>query len=106
YAVLRFSDTTRARAFYGTVLGWTFVPGREQGNWNVRVAGGDPRLAVGLAEGPAAVAVPMFAVPDVRDAVTRVREAGGTATDPAFAGYGTSADCTDDQGAPFWLVEF
>jgi len=48
----------------------------------------------------------MFAVPDVRAAVARVREAGGTATDPAFAGYGTSADCTDDQGAPFWLTEF
>jgi predicted enzyme related to lactoylglutathione lyase len=106
YLAIQLPDTTRARAFYGTALGWSFLPGREPGTWNVRGPGGDPRPAAGISPGPDPVVVPMFAVPDVRAAVARVREAGGTATDPAFAGYGTSADCTDDQGAPFWLTEF
>jgi uncharacterized glyoxalase superfamily protein PhnB len=100
YVTLRFPDTTRARAFYGTVLGWRFTPGREPGHWNVA------ETAAGIAEGTEATAVPMFAVADVRAAAARVRDAGGTATDPAFAGYGTSTECTDDQGAPFWLAEF
>jgi uncharacterized glyoxalase superfamily protein PhnB len=100
YVTLRFPDTLRARAFYGTVLGWRFTPGREPGHWNVA------ETAAGIAEGAGPTAVPMFAVPDVRAAAALVRDAGGTATDPAFAGYGTSTDCRDDQGAPFWLTEF
>lgn len=102
YVTLRFPDTVRARAFYGTVLGWRFTPGREPGHWNVA------DTAAGVAQGAedaAPTAVPMFTVPDVRAATARVRDAGGTATDPAFAGYGTTADCTDDQGAPFRLTE-
>jgi uncharacterized glyoxalase superfamily protein PhnB len=99
-------DTTRARAFYGTVLGWRVLPGRAPGTWNVRVAGRDPRPSVGIAGGRDATIVPMFAVPDVGAAVARARESGGTAGEPEFAGYGTSAQCTDDQGGRFWLVQF
>ncbi len=62
---------------------------------------------IGLSGGhPASVAVPMFTVADIRAAARDVRAAGGTCTDPAPAGYGTAAECTDDQGARFDLVQY
>jgi predicted enzyme related to lactoylglutathione lyase len=107
YATIEVPDSTRARAFYGTVLGWRFLPGREPGMWIVRVDGGDPRPPIGLAGGrEKATVVPMFVVPDVAAAVGTVRELGGTATDPTDAGYGTSSECVDDQGGRFWLVQY
>ena len=50
-----------------------------------------------------AAAVPMWKVDDVAAAVERVRAAGGTATDPERQPYGTTAECTDDQGTRFYL---
>ena len=47
----------------------------------------------------------MFAVDDIAAAVERVRAAGGTATDPERQPYGTTSDCTDDQGLRFYLGE-
>ncbi|MCW0213359.1 MAG: VOC family protein [Pseudonocardia sp.] len=107
YATIEVPDDTRARAFYGTVLGWRFLPGREPGMWHVRVGGTDPRPSLGLAGGrePATV-VPMFVVADVSAAVATVRSLGGTATDPTDAGYGTSTECVDDQDGRFWLVQY
>jgi len=32
-----------------------------------------------------------------------VRAAGGTASEPVHEGYGTRAECTDDQGVRFYL---
>jgi uncharacterized protein len=49
--------------------------------------------------------VPMYAVADIAAAVARVRAAGGTATEPVRQPYGLSADCVDDQGFAFWLLE-
>ena len=44
---------------------------------------------------------------DIEAAVVRVREAGGTVlAEPARQPYGVSAECTDDQGARFYLGEF
>ncbi|WP_214366674.1 VOC family protein [Pseudonocardia sp. H11422] len=103
---LEVPDATRARAFYGTVLGWRFVPGREAGVWNVRIDGGGPRPVLGIAGGREPAGIPMFAVADIAAAVDAVRAAGGTAAEPGLAGYGTAAGCTDDQGARFDLVEY
>jgi predicted enzyme related to lactoylglutathione lyase len=51
--------------------------------------------------------VPMWTVADIEAAVARVREAGGTVlAEPARQPYGVSAECTDDQGARFYLGEF
>ncbi|MFC4946142.1 VOC family protein [Pseudonocardia sp. GCM10023141] len=106
YAELRVPDATRARAFYGTVLGWRFVPGADPGYWHMEVAaGGHTRPMTGLAGGHDEPSVlPTFTVPDLEAAVAAVRVAGGTATDPAGTRHGTSAACTDDQGAPFLLL--
>lgn len=45
----------------------------------------------------------MYAVGDIAAAVRRVRDAGGTATEPARQPYGITAECTDNQGMRFDL---
>ena len=67
----------------------------------------DPVPMTGMSGGrERRVNVPMYRVDDVAAAVQRLREAGGTATDPVRQPYGLMADCTDDQGTVFYLGEF
>lgn len=108
YLTIEVPDAGRARAFYGTVLGWGFRPGRVPEGWHaVSRSGDDVSPTTGLFGGAgAASVVPMFVVDDVAAAVSAVRAAGGAADDPADAGYGVSARCTDDQGAAFWVVRY
>ncbi|RTL67260.1 MAG: glyoxalase [Pseudonocardiaceae bacterium] len=108
YLTIEVPDAGRARAFYGTVLGWGFRPGRVPEGWHaVSRSGDDVSPTTGLFGGAgAASVVPMFVVDDVAAAVAAVRAAGGAADDPADAGYGVSARCTDDQGAAFWVVRY
>lgn len=102
YVTMYVADSARARAFYGRVLGWRFAPGHIEDGWNVEPV--DPM--VGLAGGhPAAVNAGMYRVPDIEAAVQRIRASGGTATDPGAQPYGISAECRDDQGTPFWLLQ-
>lgn len=100
YLVLGVRDTTRARAFFGDVLGWSFSPGRVPDGWEIE--GIRPHAGMhGGNEEP--TVVPMFAVVDVVAAVERVRGAGGTASDPESMPYGITSECTDDQGFAFYL---
>lgn len=100
YLTLEVVDTTRARAFYGAVLGWTFEPGGMPDGYAPR--GVVPMT--GLHGGnPVHTAVPMWKVADVAAAVGRVRAAGGSATDPEQQSYGATSECTDDQGIRFYL---
>ena len=107
HLVLRTPDARRARAFYGTVLGWGFVPARVPDGWNVRAAGHEARPHTSIWGGHSedAAVVPAFAVPDLAAAVQTVREAGGTSTEPEQRRFGTEAECRDDQGGRFQLVE-
>ncbi|HET6259620.1 MAG TPA: VOC family protein, partial [Pseudonocardia sp.] len=107
HLVLRVPHAGRARAFYSTVLGWGFAPARVLDGWKVRTAGGEPRPRTSIWGGrrePAAV-VPTYAVPDLAAAVLAVRAAGGTSTEPERRRFGTAAECTDDQGGRFQLVQ-
>ncbi|WP_211765592.1 VOC family protein [Kutzneria sp. CA-103260] len=100
YFTMHVRDSASARAFYGSVFGWTFTPGRVADGWQVQ----GPALGFGLQGGHAEAAVlPMYVVTDVSAAVARVRSAGGTATDPVQMPYGITSDCVDDQGVPFYL---
>ena len=100
YLTLETGDSARFRDFYGAVLGWTFTGGRMEDGWSV--VGVSPMT--GMHGGnAAAAAVPMWKVDEVAAAVERVRAAGGTATDPERQPYGTTAECTDDQGVRFYL---
>jgi predicted enzyme related to lactoylglutathione lyase len=105
YYELRSPDPIRTRAFYSTVLGWRFHPGADPGYWHPLVDGGWPAPSCGLAQGPTAVVVPWFRVVDIAAAVGAVRTAGGTAGEPAAGREGLVAECADDQGAPFCLVQ-
>jgi predicted enzyme related to lactoylglutathione lyase len=101
YLTYEETDSAAFKEFYGRVLGWTFEPGRIVDGWAVQdcqpmsgVAGGSARTA----------AIPMWTVTDIDDAVARVLEAGGSVIDaPSRQPYGVSAQCTDDQGARFYL---
>ena len=48
--------------------------------------------------------VPMWTVAYIDDALTRVRQAGGTVIqEPGRQAYGVMAECRDDQGTAFQL---
>ena len=100
YLTLEVVDSAKARAFYGAVLGWTFTDGTVEDGWGVEGVVPMTGMSGGHAE---ATVVPMWRVDDVAAAVERVRASGGTATDPERKPYGTTADCTDDQGTRFYL---
>ena len=104
YVTYEVPDSAGFRDFYGRVLGWTFEPGRIADGW--QVVGTHP-MAGAAGGGRRPTAVPMWTVADIDAAVARVREAGGTVlAEPARQPYGISAECTDDQGARFYLGEF
>ena len=98
------ADSAAFRDFYGRVLGWTFEPGRVTDGWQVS----DTHPMSGAAGGSRQPStVPMWTVADIDAAVARVREAGGTVlAEPSRQPYGLSAECTDDQGARFYLGQF
>ncbi|RCG25346.1 hypothetical protein DQ384_31250 [Sphaerisporangium album] len=104
YLTVEVPDADRARAFYGSVLGWEFVPGNVDQGWRVRLGGGEVRPMTGLWGGrDRAAVVPMYSVEDIDAGVARVRAAGGTSTDPERQPYGVTAECADDQGVRFYL---
>lgn len=100
YVTMEVVDSARARAFYGSVLGWRFSPGRVADGWQVTPV----TPLVGISGGhDEATTLPMYRVSDIEAAVSRVRGAGGSATDPEEQPYGISSVCDDDQGTRFFL---
>lgn len=97
YLTLEVRDRDAAVAFYSAVLGW-------------RVAGesdpADVHPMLGITGASSQRAVPAWRVDDIEAGVVRVRGAGGTATEPDRRPYGVVADCTDDQGAAFYLISY
>lgn len=100
YVTMEVRDSARTRAFYGSVLGWTFSAGSVPDGWQVD----DVAPMVGISGGhETATTVPMYRVGDIRAAADAVRAHGGTATDPQAQPYGITSTCTDDQGTRFYL---
>jgi predicted enzyme related to lactoylglutathione lyase len=104
YITYEVTDAAAFRAFYSRVLFWTFEAGRVDDGW--QVLGTHPMA--GIAGGsPDPVTVPMWTVADIDAAVRRVEESGGTVLQPPVRRpYGLTAECTDDQGARFYLGQF
>lgn len=93
-------DSEPIRRFFSEVLGWEFRAGRVDDGWEPA----DVAPMTGLAGGQdSSVVTPMWRVDDIAAAVERVRAAGGTATEPEQQPYALTAECTDDQGTPFYL---
>lgn len=93
-------DGDRARTFFANLFGWSFTP-MENGGWfdsgaiRTGLHGKDDRPAI----------VVYFEVPDIEEAVLRVRSLGGTADDPTpeEPGFGRFSTCSDPQGVRFGL---
>lgn len=103
YLTFEVTDTARFRAFFGSVFGWTFSPGRSGGD---RFTINGIRPLSGLAGGARETTiVPQYVVDDIDAAVARVRAAGGSANEPQEQPYGRSTDCVDDQGTRFYLAQ-
>lgn len=123
YITIEVIDSVKARAFYGSVLGWRFGPGSVTDGWGVddvvpmvglvgtagMAAEPSTTSAAGRGAGtggrqqPGPNVVPMYRVDDIDAAVARVRAAGGRASDPERQPYGVTSACVDDQGTRFWL---
>lgn len=101
YVTIEVPDSARAHAFYGAALGWRFTPGTggTPDAWGIE--GVSPMA--GLVGGREARVVPMFAVDDIAASAGRVRDAGGTASDPVPRPWGQLSDCADNQGSHFYL---
>ncbi len=104
YVTVEVADSARFRRFFSAVAGWEFAAGRVEDGWEVRDVA--PMIGIHGGHDGAVVAVPMYIVDDITAAVGRVREAGGTSTDPERQPYGVSATCADDQGTRFYLVQY
>jgi uncharacterized glyoxalase superfamily protein PhnB len=103
YFTFQVPDDEAAKAFYGAVLGWQFSPGSVESAWGVEGNG----LFGGLWGGPGRQVgwKLMYAVDDVKAALAHVRELGGQAGEVEQQPYGLSADCVDNQGIEFYLLQ-
>ena len=100
YQTLYVPDVERTKAFFGQVLGWTYVGGDAEGGWEAE--GVVPQT--GLMGGAGRPEVQLcFRVDDALEGVRRVAAAGGTAQEPQDKPYGLLVECTDDQGMRFQL---
>ena len=100
YFTLPVHDLSRAQTFFTAVLGWQF-PDPQQGHIaNISAPPGGIATVTGDASTRAQL---WFVVDDIHAAVAKVRELGGSATDPVNYDSGWSADCVDDQGTTFNL---
>ncbi|ONI90430.1 hypothetical protein ALI22I_11835 [Saccharothrix sp. ALI-22-I] len=102
YCTLTVPDDEAAKRFYGGVLGWRFPAGRVERGWGIEGAGPPAGLWGGQARAGWKL---MYAVDDLRSAMARVREQGGTAQEPERQSFGLSSECVDNQGIEFWLWE-
>jgi len=98
YMTLNVPDAARARAFYGTLFGWTL---RESGE-GFHISSITP--PAGIAGGHDAADVMIyFRVDDIEAATRRVRDLGGEVLSTADYDSGGNAECVDDQGLRFDL---
>lgn len=95
-------DAKKVKAFFGTLLGWTFEPFGDGDQAAIRT----PTIRGGLHDGvTTSTLTTYFRVDDIDEAVAKVRELGGHAEDPSpeEPGFGRFSGCTDDQGMSFGL---
>jgi predicted enzyme related to lactoylglutathione lyase len=103
YITLSPGDEERGSRFYAGLFGWEFTSGRVARGLNVS----GPRPMTGMWGGTGRQAVePVYGVADIAAAVRRIRELGGTATDPHQEPYGLAAEGVDNQGLSFSLMQF
>ncbi len=95
-------DADRAKEFYQAVLQVPFSSGHP-GTWRTDEA--RPPLGISSSAGKEPEAQLSYRADDIAAAVERVRAVGGHAAEPARKPYGLIAECVDDQGATFGLLQ-
>jgi uncharacterized glyoxalase superfamily protein PhnB len=95
-------DPGQAREFYEHVLQIPFSPAHP-GTWRAHQA--SPPLGIRPSRDDAPQVQLTYHVDDIAAAVERVRAAGGRADEPSRMPFGLHAECTDDQGTVFRLVQ-
>jgi uncharacterized glyoxalase superfamily protein PhnB len=95
-------DPGRAREFYQAVLQVPFSPAHP-GTWRTDQV--SPPLGIRPSRGAEPQVQLSYRVDDIAAAVERVRVAGGRADEPRRMPYGLHAECADDQGTTFRLVQ-
>ena len=96
------ADAERAKAFYGSVLGWEFQQRPDADGYQVTNINPPGGIVSGRKGSTAHV---YFRVADIQVAVASVRELGGTAAEPVEFTEGASSECLDDQGISFGLFQ-
>ena len=102
YSSLWLPDVARGERFYAAVLGRAIEPGAAPRGR--RIVGVQPPMGMwgDVSDGTLFLC---HAVDSVHTAVERVRAAGGQADEPTREPYGLVANCTDNQGVPFALLD-
>jgi predicted enzyme related to lactoylglutathione lyase len=95
YFTLPAADVDLAGEFYRQVFDWEL----HQGDAGYHVANVYPPM--GLASNDSTNPRVWIEVDDIEAAVVKVRELGGTATEPVHYDSGWSSDCVDPQGVAF-----
>ncbi len=94
------ANTQQSRPFFEQVFGWKFHP-MKRGGWFQA-----PTMRVGMhGEDPQPQIYVFFEVPDLEQAMAKVREAGGEADPPSpeEPGFGRFSNCRDPEGIRFGL---
>ena len=94
-------DVDAAQRFFADLFGWQIDAGNQEGGFHI--ASVTPPGGMHTAEQPTKTLY--FRVPDIQVAVARVRELGGTATEPIQYDSGWDSTCTDGQGTEFNLSQ-
>ncbi|HEV8557050.1 MAG TPA: VOC family protein [Actinophytocola sp.] len=104
YVTMAVADDEAAKAFYSAVFGWEWRPGTVPHGWTP--AGKEDRFGLwGGGPGQHPEVQLCYQVTDLAAAVERVRAHGGQAGAIERKPYGLMADCVDNQGARFQLLQ-
>jgi predicted enzyme related to lactoylglutathione lyase len=101
YWTLGVVDADAARRFFADLFGWQIEAGNQEGGFHI--ASVTPPGGLHGSEQPTKTLY--FRVPDIQEAVARVRHLGGTATDPVQYDSGWDSTCTDGNGTEFNLSQ-
>jgi PhnB protein len=94
-------DVDAAQRFFADLFGWQIDAGNQEGGFHIATV--TPPGGMHTAEQPTKTLY--FRVPDIQVAVARVRELGGTATEPVQYDSGWDSTCTDGRGTEFNLSQ-
>jgi len=102
YVTFEVADAGRARRFYEAVFGWAPEPGDSPGGYHIP----NTTFPCGIYATDAAIGLRVsYRVANLDAVLARVTELGGTSDEPVENPVGWSADCVDDQGTPFSLLQ-